>query len=411
MKIMVHDYCGHPGQIQLSRQLASRGHDVIHIYYADNHGPKGAFARPGDPASLRVIGIRLERIVAQTALVARLFNDLTYGRRVAEFVRQMKPDVIISGNTPPDAQGAILKACKSEQISFVYWVQDIYSIALTKLLAKQFGLAGSAIGWYYRWLDRHQFRKSDAIVVITEDFAPLAAAWGGSEAKVTIIENWGALDDCPAGIKDNNWSRAHSLHDNFTFLYSGTLGRKHNPMLLHKLAQEFGPDAAVTVVAQGVGMKQLEATNEAHRADALRLLPLQPVEQYADVLATADVLVATIETDAGTFAVPSKVLSYLCAGRPILLAAPGENLAARTVARANAGIVVDPADEAGFLAAAGQLRGDPKLRARLGANGRAYAERTFDLTRIADQFDTVFRNARSRSSTIVEGVAAMEAAD
>ena len=48
-----------------------------------------------------------------------------------------------------------------------------------------------------------------------------------------------------------------------------------------------------------------------------------------------------IEADAGKFAVPSKVPSYMCAGRPILLAAPKENLAARTVARANAGIVVE----------------------------------------------------------------------
>ena len=92
------------------------------------------------------------------------------------------------------------------------------------------------------------------------------------------------------------------------------------------------------------------------------------------MLATAaDVLLATIEPEAGTFAVPSKVLSYLCAGRPILLTAPKENLAARIVERANAGIVVDPADATGFLAAALRLRDEPQLCATMGANGRAYA--------------------------------------
>ena len=110
-----------------------------------------------------------------------------------------------------------------------------------------------------------------------------------------------------------------------------------------------------------------------------KLLPLQPAEDYTDVLATADVLVALIEADAGMFAVPSKVPSYMCAGRAILLAAPKENLAARIVARAGAGVVVDPSDEAGFVAAARRLRDDPQLRAEFGANGRAYAERMFDM--------------------------------
>ena len=193
------------------------------------------------------------------------------------------------------------------------------------------------------------------------------------------------------GQKDNAWSRAHGLDKEFSFIYSGTLGRKHSPTLLLRLAEESG--AQVAVVGQGLGMKQLEIVR---KPSTLRLLPLQAPEAIADVLATADVLVATLETDAAVFAVPSKILSYLCAGRPILLSAPKENLAARTVLRANAGIVVDPGDEAGFLAAADQLRADPHMRAVMGANGRAYADRTFDLSSITDKFETVFTDRNRR---------------
>ena len=200
------------------------------------------------------------------------------------------------------------------------------------------------------------------------------------------------------GQKDNGWSRAHGLDKDFSFLYSGTLGRKHSPTLLLSLAQESG--AQVAVVGQGLGMKYLEAVR---KPDALRLLPLQPHEAIADVLATADVLVATLEIDAAAFAVPSKILSYLCAGRPILLSAPKENLAARTVLRANAGIVVDPGDEAGFLAAAAQLRADPHMRAIMGASGRAYADRTFDLSSITDKFEMVFTDKNERHQPLRTG--------
>ena len=123
------------------------------------------------------------------------------------------------------------------------------------------------------------------------------------------------------------------------FVYTRPLGRKHNPTFLLHLAQQCKIAELVVVVEQGFGI--LVAGCKSRTADApMTLLPLQPAEHLTDMLAMADVLIATIEAEAGTFAVPSKVLSYLCAGRPILLAAASENnLAARTVKQANAGIV------------------------------------------------------------------------
>ena len=79
------------------------------------------------------------------------------------------------------------------------------------------------------------------------------------------------------------------------------------------------------------------------------LLPLQPIERLREVLATADVAVSVIEPDAGAFSVPSKVQSYLCAGRAVLLAAPAGNLAARVVRAQAAGVVIEPEDRAGFV--------------------------------------------------------------
>jgi glycosyltransferase involved in cell wall biosynthesis len=391
MKILVHDYAGHPFQIQLSRQLAMRGHDVTHAHFTENPGPKGSFtSRPGDPSSLSFHGITIGKGYDKTSLITRRFNDVEYGRRAARIVQELEPDVVISGNTPTEAQKAIITACKARRIRFVYWLQDFYSIAVTTLLSKKLGVAGAPIGWYYRRLERSQLRNSDAVIAITDDFVLRASAWAGDKAKVSVIENWATLEDIQVGTKDNAWSREHDLHNHFNYVYSGTLGLKHNPNLLIRLAQESDQDTRVVAVAEGVGVTQLKAASSP-ALDTIKLLPLQPVANLAKVLATGDVLVAMIEGDAGNFAVPSKVQSYLCAGRPILLAAPATNLAARIVARENAGIVVEPGDEAGFLAAAARLRADPELRARLGANGRLYAERTFDIGRITDRFEAVLR--------------------
>jgi len=113
-----------------------------------------------------------------------------------------------------------------------------------------------------------------------------------------------------------------------------------------------------------------------------------------EVLASADVLVAVLEPDAGAFSVPSKVLTYLCAGRPVLAALPSDNLAARVVARSGAGIVVPPRDPRALVAAAEELLGDPGRRAELGGAARSYAETAFDLDGIADRFEEVLERVR-----------------
>ena len=406
MKYLIHDYSGHPFQVHLSRQLAKRGHEVAHLYYADHPGPKGMFdLKPDDPATLQFIGVTLGGPLTHAAGTGnmgpgRIFREIAYGRAVAKIIRRLQPNVVLCGNTPADAQRAILKACTQEDVPFVYWLQDIYSVAVTTLLTKKFGYVGKMIGWYYHWLDRKQFQASDAIIAISEDFPRVIASWIG-DTPVSVIENWAAITDVPVGIKDNPWSRAHGLQDRFAFIYSGTLGRKHNPHFLLKLAECCVADSMVVAIAQGFGVPLLREAKAARLLPNLTLLPIQPATEFANVLATADVLLATIELEAGVFAVPSKVLTYLCSGRPILLAAPANNLAARIVSSANAGIVVDPRDENGFIAAANHLHANPGLCAALGANGRRYAEETFDIARIADRFELVLTHAgRSAISSV-----------
>ncbi len=89
------------------------------------------------------------------------------------------------------------------------------------------------------------------------------------------------------------------------------------------------------------------------------------------------------------YSVPSKVLSYLCAGRALLVSVPAENLAGRIVAREGAGVVVEPGDRDEFLTAAERLLGSPDERARMGANGRRYAESAFAIEPIAERFEEV----------------------
>jgi glycosyltransferase involved in cell wall biosynthesis len=392
MKIAFHDYPGHAFPVQLSRALARRGHDVLHLYFADFQSPKGRLARAADdPPRLHLQPIELRQPHRKYDLVRRWLQDRRYGAQLVERVRAFGPDVVLGGNSPLDPQAMLLAAARAIDAGFVFWLQDAYGIAIDQLLRRKLPVVGVLVGGHYRRLERRLWRGADAIVAITDDFRPMLDDAGIDPARVAVIENWAALDELPQRPRVNRWATAHGLADKRVLLYAGTMGLKHDPELLCHLARHFRDvaDIRVVVVSEGIGADHLTRVKAAEALDNLVVLPFQPYEALPDLVATGDVLVVVLETGAGIYSVPSKLLTYLCAGRAILGAMPLDNLATRIVARAGAGLVTAPDDVPGFVAAAATLIGQPERRAAAGAAARAYAERSFDIDAIAGRFETI----------------------
>ena len=150
-------------------------------------------------------------------------------------------------------------------------------------------------------------------------------------------------------------------------------------------------EVQVVVISEGPGADWLKLKKDELNLGKLILLPYQPFEILPLVMASADVLIALLEADAGVFSVPSKVLTYLCTQRSLLIAVPEENLAAKIVQKNDAGFVIPPGNTESFLEKAEILYNDGDLRQQFARNGRTYAESTFDIDLIADQFEVIFR--------------------
>jgi len=401
MRIGVHDFAGHPFQVQLSRELAAAGHTVRHWYLRDLPGPKGRLEPcPQDPPAFSCSPISLGRHFEKYSMLKRHFLHRSYSRLLAEEVRAFSPDVVLSANTPIDVQHYLLSNCRRTGTAFVHWMQDLYCRAVRSVVVQKLGRCGAPLSTYYDMLERHVCERSDSVVFITSDFLTTIAQMGSRPARSHVIENWAPLDDVVATAKQNPWSLEHDIADRLVFLYSGTLGLKHKPELLYYLAESLQdvPDAIVVVVSEGLGRDCLEQMQQRRRLSNLALMNFQPYSDVSNMLGAADVLLGIIDDEAGSFAVPSKVLSYLCAGRAILLAAPKHNLASRTVMRAQAGIVAPPGDIAELIHTAHHLAVNPALRSQFAANARAYALAAFDIHAIARRFERVLTEAIEASA-------------
>jgi glycosyltransferase involved in cell wall biosynthesis len=362
------------------------------LYSASFTTPQGDLAKRGDdPPGFQPEPIVLAERVDKSNLAARRKADVAHGRKVAARIATFHPEVVLSGNTPLDAQKLILEHTQSHGGKFIFWVQDLIGQAAMRLLGKKWGGLGRIVGAHYVSLENKLLARSDKIVVIAEDFRPHLPASVRNTPRVEVVENWAVLAEIPERPRFNDWGIQHGFAEGLTFLYSGTLGLKHNPGLLVSLAESLAGVGRVVVVSEGASVEFLKRQMAEKGLENLHVLPFQPFASMAEMLATADVLVAILEPDAGVFSVPSKVLTYLCAGRPLLLAVPPENLAARIVSSQGAGLVVPPNDEAGFLAAAKELASDEGLRSRLGRAARDYAERTFAIEAITDKFERILK--------------------
>ena len=401
LRLFIHDFAGHPYAPQLSRTLAARGHEVLHGYCGGVATGQGDLEpRPGDPPGLRFVNVSSEPF-ERYAPIGRLKSEVRYGRRLAAVVRAEGPDAVVSANCPLVAQAHLWRATTSVGAQRVYWLQDFLGRGTRAVLTARSRLLGATFGAAWEALEARLLQRSDHVIAITDAFVGELARRRVT-TPITVIQNWTPLDEVPVRMKQSAWSRAHGLDDRPVALYAGTLGHKHDPEHLVELARRLEPvGAAVVVATEGLGRQYLEDRRRELHLESLVLLDFVPWEIVPDMLGAAEVVLVLLEPDAGTFSAPSKVLTYLAAGRPIVGAMPSENLAAVTIDRAGAGLVVAPGNHQGFASAVVDLLADPARATSMGRAGLAHAEEFFDVSAIADRFLEVVdrRPAVARSAS------------
>ncbi len=400
MDIAVHDFAGHPFQVQLSRQLARNGHRVHHLYCDAIIGPRGLVADcDGDPASLTIEALATGSSVAKENFLRRFWDEYRYGRLAAERIAAIHPDVVLCSNTPLDALRLIQHHCRARGIKVVNWLQDVNSLAIADILPGRIPVVGSFVASHYLAMERRLLRHADQVIAIAVDFRDFLLDIGLVPSRLAVIENWAPLEEMPRRPRNNAWSKRYGLDDGRCAIYSGNLGFKQNPAYLIDLARAMGeaaPGDRLVVVSEGIGARWLAEQQAALRLPNLLLLPFQPYAEVGDMMGAADVLLGLLEPQARPFCVPSKILSYCCAGRPIVLAADPGNLASRIISGHDCGAAVAAGDSAAFTDAVLALLAHEPRRSACGERARRYAEKTFEIGPIAARFEAVLENVVAR---------------
>ncbi len=282
------------------------------------------------------------------------------------------------------------------------------SVLLVKDLPLEAGIAVGMLrpGLLYRMGARFEhlvYRMVDQVVVIGESFRDSLLAKGVERAKVTVIPDWVDLDRIRPRPAEREVRRFLAGVDTaFLVVHTGAMAEKQGLITVLEAAKQLTGERGIYTVLVGNGptRSRLEAAIEELNLHNVRLVDLQPADYFPKMLAAADALLLNQRIGVVDAVVPSKLLMYMAAGRPVIASVNAASVAAKLIIEAGCGVIVPPEDPIRLAGAIRELAASPDLRELLGRRGRDYAERTFDRVAILDRWDQFATNAVSRAARI-----------
>ena len=280
-----------------------------------------------------------------------------------------------------------------KRIPYVVSIQDLATQA-----ASDVGLVRP--GPLARLLERFEYaayRRAEGAFVLCDAFGAALRAHGYPSDRIHLLRSPIDVDRVKPIPPSPVFRAAHGLTpEDFVVLYAGSMGLKQGLTNVIDAARDLGtraPGIAWVLVGDGEAKPMLADAIGRHGLEArVRLLPLQPESEMAAMFAAADVLLLNQVSAVKATVVPSKLLTYMAAGKPVIAAVSPDSQGAAILREADGGILAAPDDPAALAAAVLAMRGrDASARADMGRRNRALAEQQFDRRRIVRAQETVLK--------------------
>jgi len=388
----------------LSEHLVSKGHSVRVItafpYYPEWRIWNG-YRRKLTRKEV-INGVEVRRVIhfvpwKASRLLQRLLHDFSFAATaLIAGVFSGPCDVIYCSSPPPAAALTAYLLSKLKGVPYTIKLTDLASEAAT---ATQILRANSWAVRVAKAIEGFVYQRAKTVFCLCEGFIEKLRAWGIAPDKMQLISDWGDTEAIRPVPSDGSFREQHGIPpDAFVLLHTGNMGKKQGLINIIRAAQFTRKDERLVWIVVGEGEERTLVENEIRSKGLsnVRLLPLQPRNSMCQMYAAADVLVLTQTTQVKDSVIPSKLLTYLAAGRPVLASVNIASEAARLVNRAQCGIVVSPEDPQAIARGAHTLYSDAVLRSSL--SGRSYAEAHFTKAQVLSAYDRYFENLMAAAS-------------
>ncbi len=388
---------------ELGNSFVEMGHTVSVVTGFPSYHAQGDLSRYHGRRWMRetVGGLDVYRIV-----VPQIARNTPVGRGVWQFsaafsymlagFKAPKADVALVYSPPLPLGLAALAWRALKGVPFVFNVQDLFPQSAIDLgILRQKPLIR-----FFQSLERFVYKRADAITVHSQGNWEHVTARGGRADRTAVMPNAVDTNHIQPGPKENDLRRELGLNGRFIASFAGVMGYSQDLDVILEAAQLLREreDIHFLLVGEGVEKERLAAKSREMDLPNVTWLPMQPRERYPAILRASDVGLATLRADVKTPVVPSKILSVMAGGRPVIAAMNLDGDAPKLIAEAEAGYALEPGNAALLAETLGKLYEDAELCERLGRNGREYAVNHLSQTAMARRYSGLFTEILSPSA-------------
>ena len=332
--------------------------------------------------------------------IKRMVHELSFiGTSVLTALCSKRPDIYVVVAPPLLSGLAIGFIARLKGRPVIFHIQDLQPDAAVWLGMLTQSWLIKTLYWFealtYEWMDAVSGITPAMVSVLLEKNLP--------PEKVKLLPNWIPISkDAPRPKRRTEEAmeirRGLGIADNtFLAVYSGNLGSKQGLDVLLDVAAELKsrelPASAITVMICGEGAEKERLSSKAQSLglDNLIFKSLLPYEDYQAILTSIDVSLVTQVLGSGKAFFPSKVLSILAAGCPILAVCDDESPLHDSLIEANAGLTAHPEDPAEIVDQLQSMARDPQALAAYSESGFNWVKRFAPETVLAN-FESVLQS-------------------
>jgi putative colanic acid biosynthesis glycosyltransferase WcaI len=383
----------------LAEHVVRCGHDVV-VSTTFPHYPQWEWQPPmarwsrTDP--LDGVEVRRTRVILPRRAGARwrIAYDTSFAAgTLLRSTMVRRPDLVLCISPPVQAAFSCALLARKWRVPLVLLLQDLPLQAALSVGMMSPG-AACRLG---NWIERRAYGLAEKIVVINASFRRSLADQGVPAHKVVEIPNWANLDYTAPGAPEPEMRQLLGApNGEFLVLHCGNMGEKQGLRSAVLAAQIVSRrrEVRLALVGDGAERRVLERMVVENDIRSVRLLPLQPAAVFPRMLASADALLLHQRAEVTDSVVPSKLLTYMAAAKPILAAASANSPAARLVSEARCGLVVRPDDPSALADAMDELSGDAHRRRALGLAGRQFVQERFQRKAILKEWELLLEGVR-----------------
>lgn len=340
-------------------------------------------------------------------LWGRIRESWSFGRHACRAMRDLETIDLVYANTwPLLSQWYVSDFCRRRGIPLVLHIQDLYPESLLNRLPTLLGKICSPL---LMRLERAIARNAAHVVVVSESMmAQYVAQRKVADGKVSLIPNW--LDSSPfESLPSREEACRHYAIPvtPFTFLYFGNIGPVAGvDLLIRSFASAAPPESQLVIAGDGSQKAACEDMVRTRGISGVFFVSDPQTDRGPLIQRLGHVSLLPIRRGAAASSVPSKLMTYMLAGSPIIATVDSESDTASAIHSAGGGWVGPPEDAPWLAKTMATVRRMPVADlAMLGARNADYGKRVFSKESGVRRLVNILRhtNARATSTSAVQG--------